>query len=157
MLLHQRGVQLPDFVAGVPDGATKLGLTIASIVGVEAAEMKKDDGKIILTSELFGGATLLLIEDFCTRGTGFAEAVSHIASQQPSVTVLPYDPVIINRGGLEIISVPGVGVFNILPVVDKRVQDWDLKDCPLCKAGSEPIKPKVNDENWELLINSQLE
>lgn len=147
----------PDYVVGVPDGATSLGSNIAKIMGSREAYMKKVDGRIVLDTEIPNGATMLLVEDFCTRGTGFIEAVLEVKSKQPSIKLLPYDPVIINRGGLREISVADVGIFSVLPVVERRILDWNPNEyCPLCALGSIAIKPKVTDENWQLLVTSQL-
>ncbi|MBU2597114.1 MAG: hypothetical protein KJ757_06120 [Planctomycetes bacterium] len=148
----------PTCVVGVPDGATTLGKDIGEQYDINVLEMRKTtSGKIVLVSSLGPKEKVLLIEDFCTRGTGFIEAVLSIKKAQPKVCFVPYNPVIINRGGLKNILVPGVGDFKILSVVDWRVQDWDPKQgCPLCDRGSIPIKPKVSDANWKALTTSQL-
>ena len=156
MNIVAKEIPRPDFVTGVPDGATSLGKRIARMLDVPEAEMKKIDGRIVLVTDIPYGSTLLVVEDFCTRGTGFNEAILEIKEKKPRVKFVPYDPVIINRGGLSIIPVNGVGDFRILPVVELRMRDWDANTCPLCRAGSEPIKPKASDENWRLITSSQL-
>lgn len=157
MRLRDANIPTPDYVAGVPDGATKLGSSIAEILGARVAHMEKVDGRIVLNAEIPNGATVLLVEDVCTRGTGFSEAVRAVKNRQPSVKLLPVDPVILNRGGLKEIPIEGVGTFTVLAVAERRIQDWDPKKrCPLCERGSTPIKPKATDENWHLLITSQL-
>lgn len=156
MRLRDTNVPTPNYVAGVPDGATVLGTTVAEMLGAREARMEKVDGRILLTTDIPEGATMLLVEDVCTRGTGFAEAVLQVRSRQPSVKLLPYDPVILNRGGLQEIALEGIGTFRVLPVVERRIQDWDPTDyCPLCARGSTAIKPKATDENWLLLTTSQ--
>jgi len=157
MRLADSGVPSPCYIAGIPDGATALGKIVADILGSAFVEMRKCDGRIELTTKLCSGADLLFIEDFCTRATGFREAVAAVATAYPDVEILPYDPVIINRGGLEVVEIdgPGKGRYEILPVVDERVSDWAPAECPLCKSGSEAIKPKVTDADWYKLINSQ--
>jgi len=159
MRLNDANIFVPDYVAGVPDGATTLGYNIAEIIGARKAHMGKNkiNGHIFLTTEIPNGATLLLIEDFCTRGTGFSETVLEVKNKQPFVKILPYNPVIINRGELKEIFIDGVGNFSILPIVEQRIKDWDLtENCPLCDLGSVAIKPKRSEENWQLLITSQL-
>ena len=149
---------IPDYVIGVPDGATKLGECIATILGARNASMVKDKNTKLMFLETIINPeeTVLLVEDFCTRGTGFAEAVQVVKTAQPMANILPYDPVIINRGGLKQISV-GDEEYTILPVVEWRVQDWEPEECPLCiEFGSTPIKPKETDENWEKITHSQL-
>lgn len=152
--------EMPASVAGVPDGATKLGEDIAEIFGARKIKMKKDESSplksIKLISTIYPGESVLLVEDFCTRGTGFTEAVMVIMASQPEARILPYDPVIINRGGLKEILIDEAGDFTVLPVVEWRVKDWEDVNCPLCKMGSKPIKPKLTDENWRLITTSQL-
>ena len=154
--LNQLMLPRPDWVAGIPDGATELGQDVAKALGVRTAEMKKEDGRIVLVSSIGPGEILLLIEDFCTRGTGFKEAVSDILFKQPKVKFLPYEFVIINRGGLREIKVEGFDLpFRIVAAAEHRVNDWEPAECPLCKMGSKPIKPKATEENWRLITTSQ--
>lgn len=150
------GLAKPDWAAGIPDGATELGREVARILETKEAEMKKEEGKIILVSSIEAEETLLLNEDFCTQGTGFREAVRDILSRQPQTKILPVEMVLINRGGLKEIEIEGVGTFKIVSIVEHRVQDWRPPDCPLCQAGSKAIKPKATDENWRLITTSQL-
>lgn len=146
----------PDYVAGVPDGATKLGEDVARMLDSKNAVMKKSDGRISLVTEIEPGASVLLVEDFCTRGTGFKEAVNVVTTSQPRAGIVPVDPVILSRGGTKVIIVENVGTFAVLPVVEWRVQDWDpAKGCPLCDMGSVPIKPKETDESWRDITTSQ--
>lgn len=144
-----------DWVAGIPDGATELGKDVAKLLGAKNAKIKKESGCIELVSLIGAGETLLLVEDFCTRGTGFREAVLNILAKQPQARIFPCEMVIINRGGLREIVVEGVGSFCIIPAADYRVNDWDPNECPLCQMGSKPIKPKATDENWRLITTSQ--
>lgn len=152
---NQLGIPKPDWVAGIPDGATELGQDVARIMGVRNAEMKKEDGRIVLVSSIGPDESILGIEDFCTRGTGFKEAVLDILLKQSKVKFLLYELVIINRGGLKEIEVEGVGAFQVVPAADHRVDDWEPEKCPLCQMGSTPIKPKATDENWRLITTSQ--
>lgn len=155
---NQLGIPKPDWVAGIPDGATELGQDVARIMDVRNAEMKKEEGRIILESSIAPGDSLLLVEDFCTRGTGLKEAALDILLKQPDIKFCPYELVIINRGGLKEIKVEEVGTpFQVVAVADHRVNDWEPGKCPLCDMGSTIIKPKATDENWCFITTSQLE
>lgn len=148
----------PDWVGGIPDGATELGEDLADSLGSRHLIMEKVGGKIVLVSNIAPGESVLLCEDFCTRGTGFKEAVQDIVLREPGVNFVLYEPVVINRGGLRSIEVEGVGSFKILAIADHRINDWDPnsnKGCPLCNLGSVPIKPKATDENWQRIKTSQ--
>ncbi|MBI2459334.1 MAG: hypothetical protein HYV53_02145 [Parcubacteria group bacterium] len=155
-----RGIGWPDYLAGIPDGATKLAQDLGGIAGVKVAEMKKDksDGRITVMTQLPIGSKLLIIEDFCTKGTGFKETVLEIKSKYPEAEVLPYELVIVNRGGLRKIMVDGIGNFTIIPITNYRINEWepDPEKCPLCQLGSVAIKPKVSEESWRELTTSQL-
>jgi len=152
--LKKNHIQL---VAGIPDGATKLGEMVANILGVPHLKMEKVDGKIKLIDEIPPDKNLLLAEDFCTQGTGFKETVGLIYKSQSEAKIIPFDPVLLNRGGLAGFPVAGkVAYVYVSSVVDYRVNDWALEECPLCKMGSIAIKPKVSDESWIDITTSQL-
>ena len=153
---NEHGLPKPDWIVGIPDGATELGKDVANLMGVQYAEMKKEDGRIVMVSKMEPGETLLLVEDFCTRGTGFTEAVRDIVSKNPAAKFVPLELVIINRGGLNEIVVDGAGAFNIVAAANHRINDWDPIECSLCKMGSVAIKPKATDENWRDITTSQL-
>jgi orotate phosphoribosyltransferase len=155
--LRVAGVKKPNYVVGVPNGAIELGQDIARMFGTKLGVMVKNvEGKLVFETRIAPHSTILLVEDVCTKGTGFIEAVKAILAIEPTAIILPYNPVILNRGGLKKISIPNVGEFEILPIVEQKADDWDPKDCPLCRDGSMAIKPKETEENWELLTSSQL-
>ena len=147
----------PELVAGIPDGATKLGKKLAGFLDTECSGTGKGQGKRENISHAGNRPQRpdSSLRSFCTRGTGFRETILDIISKQPRANFILYEPVIINRGGLSFVEVEGVGDFIVLPIADHRVNDWDPKDCPLCMKGSEPIKPKATEENWKLITNSQ--
>jgi orotate phosphoribosyltransferase len=144
----------PDYVAGIPRGATELGKDVAQIMKVPVVDMTKEEDGIKLVSTIEPGKSLLLVEDFCTRGTGLKEAVTDIVTKFPSVKVLRYELVVINRGGMDCVNVDDVGSFDIIALKEHRIQDWLPEDCPLCKKGSKPIKPKADEENWKKIMAS---
>lgn len=155
-LYNYNGYPRPERVAGIPDGATSLGKRVAEMMDVNLAEMRKEYGRIKMITSIPLSDRLLLTEDFCTKGTGFKEAAIEIKTQQPHVQLLPYELVILNRGGLSEIAVNNVGTFQIVSAAYYPVADWSPDECPLCKMGSKPIKPKATDENWEIITTSQL-
>ncbi len=149
-------ISKPDWVAGIPKGAIKLGEDVAKLMDVKNARMQKETGQIEMVSSIGPGESLLLVEDFCTRGTGFTEAVLDIKSKQPQAKLLPLEIVVLNRGGLEEVEVRGNGSFRVVAVVEHRVNDWLPEECPLCKMGSKPIKPKATEENWRSIMTAQM-
>lgn len=154
--LLDAGSPNPTCVIGIPDGATRLGKAVAELINADTVEMRKENGRLVMNSMPRLDETILLVEDFCTRGTGFTEAVLEVRRKAPRCRLIQFDPVIINRGGLSEIVVDGVGRFDILPVVERRIKDWGPDECPLCWTwGSEAIKPKVTDADWARLLASQ--
>lgn len=144
-----------DYVVGIPDGATRPGELVAVEIGSRVAQMKKTEGVISLETEIPAGSTVLLVEDVCTRGTAFAQAVRAIKAKCPGTRLLPYYPVLLNRGGIQSIKVDN-SLFFVISVVERRFDDWLPEQCPLCKMGSKAIKPKATDENWRMINASQL-
>lgn len=156
--IRQFRIKKPDWVVGIPNGATALGKQVAARLGVRCAKLIKENGSVILVSDIASGETLLLVEDFCTIGTGFKETVREIIFKQSKAIILPFEMVIINRGGLKEFKIEGMGNFKIIALaIGQRVNKWEAKECPLCRAGSEPIKPKATKENWRLLTTAQME
>src|SRR5579872_2217429 len=152
-LRRKRGPAV-DYVAGIPDGATTLGKEVARILGVHEAVMEKKDGKISLLTNV-GEGQIIFVEDFCTEGTGIKEAVEYTLDNQPKAIIAPYYPVIINRGGLEYITVPRFGLLKVLAVATHKIETWFPNDCPLCHIGSVAVKPKATEENWLAITTSQ--
>ena len=146
----------PSYVVGIPKGATELGNDVAKIMGAKTIQLVKNSkGEIKLEGSVEPNEDILLVEDFTTTGSGLKETVIEFKNRYPLVNIMPIELVILNRGDIEHIPVDEYGFFDILPLVEHRINSWELEKCPLCRAGSERIKPKVTDENWELLINSQ--
>jgi orotate phosphoribosyltransferase len=158
LVFHWRnqGLPKPDRIIGIPDGATRLGEHVGNILGVRVAKMEKIDGKIQLVTDIEADQSVLFVEDFCTRGTGFKEAVLAVKAKQPAAVFVPVELVIINRGGLEDIEVDEIGSFAIVAAATHRINDWKPGECPLCRDfHSEAIKPKVDEASWKRLITSQ--
>ncbi len=147
-------IDKPEYVVGIPSGATKLGEYVAEFLGVQLAEMvKKDNDTIEMITQAQIGQTIMFAEDFSTLGTGCREAIKSAIAK--GWIVLPYLLTIINRGGLKFIKTLDYGSIEIVSVAEHRINDWNPEDCPLCKLGSKRIKPKASKKNWENIMNSQ--
>lgn len=155
--LQSKGIKLPDFIAGVPDSATELGKAVSRLSGIPHFNLIKKDGKIVIDPEQAMPAessTIFLVEDVCTKLTGFIEAACSIHCSNWDLRTMPLNIPLLNRGGLRSWDVYNAEV-EINGLLNLRLNDWTTEECPLCKAGSKPIKPKAEPENWELLTNSQ--
>jgi orotate phosphoribosyltransferase len=156
-LFQSLGLPKPHYLAGIPNSAKELGKEMAEMLGVKAAEIIKDEkGRMQLITPIFSQESLLLIDDVCTRGTGFQEAIETIKRKNKKIVVLPYNFVIFNRGRSDFLYIKKRGIYQIVALVKHQINDWEPTDCPLCKIGSKRIKPKISQENWQKLINSQL-
>ena len=89
------------------------------------------------------GATLLQVEELITMfdsGAATKDAIikgnAEPVEFAPFVATLVYRPPVIARNLAD--------GRKILPFIEKQVNAWDPKDCPLCAAGSVPISPKLN-------------
>lgn len=158
-LLTLFGPSRPDYLVGVPKGATTLGKEVVRMLSMKEAILEKDSlGNMFFVGEI-GASTIAVVEDVCTTGKGFLTAIEAISSSQLRVRVVPYYPVLLNRGGLATVSAEKVGMLKIVPVFERRMNNYapdSPNGCPLCRLGSKPIKPKATDENWKLLTTSQL-
>lgn len=155
--LRDAGYRKIDCVIGVPKSASELGAAVAKVLDVSHVVMEKGaDGRMYLKELLLASTNVLVVEDVCTVGTGFREAVAAILKDSPGVHIVRCDPVILNRGPLDEINIEDVGTFPVLSVTKRRIQSWSPGEaCPLCQAGSEVIRPKADPGNWSLLTTSQ--
>lgn len=154
--ISRYGVPLPDYVVGIPTGATKLGEKLAEILGAKPARMEKIDGHIEMVAELESGDSIMVVEDVVTRGTATREAIAAIFRQRPDAIVMPWIIAILNRGGLKTIGADASN-FLIRAIADTPMNDWLPDQCLLCrKYGSRTIKPKSTNENWWEITHSQI-
>ena len=84
---------------------------------------------------------VLLCEDVLTIG-GSVELTAE-ATMAAGARVLQYLLVLVNRSGLA-----EVGGKKIVALINRPMPMWMPEECPLCKAGSEAIRPK---DNWTRL------
>ncbi len=152
MRLTKESVRKPDYIIGVPKSATPLAQMVAHRWDVKVADMVKENGRMVLKTDLPPRSIVLFMDDVCTRGTGITEAVLEVFRKHPNVIFVLVNPVILNRGGLKDVFVEGVGSFRVIPLLEERMSDWAPKDCPLCKIGSRAIKGKETPEIWRQLL-----
>ena len=95
-------------------------------------------------SSIRRGERVLLTEDVLTTG-GSVELTSR-AANKAGCTMLPFVAVLVNRSGLT--EVDG---RKIIALIERPISTWKPEDCPLCKQGSQPLRPKET-RNWRKLI-----
>lgn len=139
---------LVDYVAGIPNGATKLGEKISQKLSFQDPEplLKKEGNEIVLAKPIPSGSRVLLVEDCFTRGTAFRQA-SRVLVEAKAI-VLPILLAVMNRNKRLRQGWTPDQKLRVIYLADFTAKAWKPRECPLCKAGSIAVKPK---ENWKLL------
>lgn len=156
--LRDTGLNLdfPDRVIGPAMGAISLASSIAFRISnhrmgsprVCHASYAEPEGEgdakrmVFRKGRVLPGEQVLLVEDVITTGgsvTRLSEAV-----KRGGAHVLPFVAALVNRSGEECVD-----GNPVVALVEKHLPTWKPEECPLCKAGSEAIRPK--GENWARL------
>lgn len=143
-------------IVGPQTGATKLAELICehttfyingSCFWASPAKSEVDGQKSMVFNpmelDLLFCKSVLLCEDVLSTGGSIeltAKAIEHAEG-----IVLPYVLVLVNRSGLT-----EIGGRKIVALIDHPMPMWEPHECPLCKEGSEAIRPK-GTENWDRL------
>lgn len=104
------------------------------------AEKGDDPEKMKCRFDGIGDGLVIQVGDLETTLSSTAKAATAIKAVNPNACI--YDPAfaIVNRSGQE--TLMDRRVYSLLAVA---MNDYPADDCPLCKGGSKPIKPK---QNW---------
>jgi len=94
-------------------------------------------------TKIIPGESILLCEDVIT--TAGSVKLCAQAVKEAGGMVLPVVAALVNRSG-----VSKVDDMQIIALINKPMPTWEADDCPLCRAGSEAIRPK-GTENWARL------
>jgi orotate phosphoribosyltransferase len=86
---------------------------------------------------------VLLVEDVLTTGSSI-ELCAYAVGEKFG-RILPFVGALVNRSGLS-----DIRGRKIVALIDHPMPTWEAHECPLCKQGSEAIRPKLND-NWQQL------
>jgi orotate phosphoribosyltransferase len=151
-------------VVGPATGATRLAEFVADEVGARRGKACPWSSPVKSVDEVTGekvmifdseesaprsGEKILLVEDVIT--TGGSTNLTAEAVKRHGATPFMCVGVIVNRSKLD----KDLGERTILANVHKEMSMWEPKDCPLCKKGSEPIRPKPAEDtegrNWARL------
>jgi len=155
-LLKQGGFDLEvvDRVAGPALGAITPAHDLARHIGFARdrpclrAYAEKDPERgpkamVFKRTAIRPGEQILLVEDVLTTGVSTEETA--MAVVRAGGIVMPFVGVLVNRSGLT-----EVGDKQIVALIDHPMPMWKAEECPLCKQGSEPLRPK-GAENWARL------
>ncbi len=125
-------------------GAVTMAYEIASITGSNRGftEPEVIDGEKFMTLKRFNveGSSVLIVEDVVTTGGTTLRTAD--AVRKAGGSVFDTIAVMVNRSGKK-----SIGDYSIVSLIDYEMLIWTPEKCPLCKKGSEAIRPKDKD-NW---------
>jgi len=145
-------------VVGADTSSTALAADVAEISAVHHIRMvKTDDGKDkrqvwhpdnppLLESDI-----TLHVEELITTTLSAIHVRTGIEEANPGISInhVPFLPVVVERSNPDD-RVKKVSGSIILPLLQLEIRNYHPSYCPYCLAGSEAIKPKVED-NWKKL------
>ena len=142
-----------DYVISSSMAAIPFGDGIASYLGLTFAYTEKVDGvQKLKRFEVPSKARILQVEELITTMGTTRQVTNAIIEKNKNVEfVRDRDErivvlTLIHRPEILSVEYPD---YRILPLVEIEIHNWIPEECPLCKAGSEALKPK---ENWELFL-----
>jgi orotate phosphoribosyltransferase len=142
---------MPNRVIGPAFGAITWADKIADALNVGSAftiPIGEGKDKTFKLEKRFNinGELVLLAEDTITTGGSVEKTIAVVLEN--GAKIAPIIVAICNRSGLAKIGDPKTGDYKIVAMIEKHMQNWDPKvHCPLCKLGSEAIRPKEAN-NW---------
>ncbi len=124
-----------DVVIGPALGAIQMAYEVSRHLKVENFFAERDNGTMTLRRgfTLSEGMRVLIVEDVVTTG-GSVKEVMEIVKASGAV-VAGIGSIVDRTGGKIDFGVPYKAVISM------EVESWEANDCPLCKDGSEAIKP----------------
>lgn len=152
-LLHFAGIKLEevDRVVGPAMGAIKLAHAVAENIWRVGGRLCLSSYSEIKRGKTFFHASyvrsnerVLLVEDTITTGRSVSKVADAVL--EAGGTLLPFLAVISNQTGCH-----DVRGMKILSVVDRTLETWAPEECPLCKVGSEALRPPKAWDNWQRL------
>jgi len=128
-------VEKPDFVIAPAIGGILVAHEVARAIGVRAVFAERQDGALKLRRgfEIRPGEKAWVVEDVVTTGGSTKETMDVVT--QAGGVILAAGSLIDRSGGRASLGVPhtALAVLNI--------PTFTGEECPLCKAGSQAVKP----------------
>jgi orotate phosphoribosyltransferase len=130
-----------DYVHGPAMGGVVPSYELAILLGVGSIYTEKQDNKMICNFDELEGKKILLTEDVLTTG-GTSLKSKKVLIDVGAQIVGPLC-VIFNRSKME-----SLDNQNILSLIDINIDTYEPEECPWCKSGSKPVKPKLLWKNF---------
>jgi orotate phosphoribosyltransferase len=127
--------QQPEFVISPALGGIIIGHELARALGCRAIFAERENGMLRLRRgfSIKQGEKGVVVEDVITTGGSTAETIKVV--QEWGGVVLGACVIVDRSGGKTHFGVPHQSLWNL------SIPTYDPEDCPLCRAGSTPIKP----------------
>ena len=122
-----------DIVVGPAMGGVIVSYELARQTGKPSIFVEREDGEMTLRRgfSIEKGQKVLITEDVVTTGKSAYEAIKVVEDHGGVVVGIAS---IVNRSTDEI-------KYPLYSAVKVDLKTYDKEDCPMCKAGSKPIKP----------------
>ncbi len=146
----QNGVNLDfSWIIGSAYGSITLASRLAETTGFAKAGFTEKEGTAadapmkLNRFDVPQGASALTVEDVLTTGGTVLKTILECESKG----IIVVSPIVslVNRSGKKEFN--GRATVSLL---DIALNNWTAEECPLCKAGSEAVRPKASD-NWARL------
>ena len=146
--LAPRLADKPDWVIGSALGAVTFAYAVALQVGANAGFTEKDgDAMKLARFEVKPGQKVLVVEDTISTGGSTLKTIEGIQrAGVPAENILPYIVCLVNRSGS-----PTLGGRELRALLTLDIHNWAADECPLCKSGSQVVRPK---SNWAALTGT---
>lgn len=134
-----------DWVIGSALGAVTFAYAVAERLSCRAGFTEKDgDAMKLARFEIAPGQKVLVVEDTISTGGSTLKTLEGIkAATGGKATILPTIVCLVNRSGKD--ELDG---RKIRALLTPNINTWKPEECPLCKKGSEPVRPK---SHWKEL------
>jgi orotate phosphoribosyltransferase len=132
-------------VIGSAFGAITLAYGVAEQLGARAGFTEKDgDGMKLSRFEIAAGEKVLVVEDTISTGGSTLKTIEalHKAGVKDG-DILPYIICLVNRSGSDELA-----GRKLRALITTTIHTWQPNECPLCKAGSQAVRPK---SHWKEL------
>ena len=128
-------IQGVEAVASPAIGGLVIGFAVAQAIGVRFIWTERQNGEMTLRRgfEVRDGERVLVVEDVITTGGSTRECIA--ALEQRGAEVIAAASIVDRSGGKADVGVPRTSLVSL------DVPAYESANCPLCAAGSAPIKP----------------
>lgn len=137
-----------DWVIGSAYGAITLAHTVALQMDCRSGFTEKHEEAMKLSRfEPDPSSRVLVVEDTISTGGSTLKTIEGIKNAGiPESRILPAIVCLVNRSGQD-----HLGPREIRSLLKLDIHMWKPADCPLCREGSQPVRPKAH---WAELTKS---